>query len=129
MCGQFLRRSVVILALCLVGCQTTNTPTPGMYDLVPTVVEPGLAYGQPCSPPCWQGLTPGKSTSADVARAIDQVEVSGWAKSVVQFPSGGFLAQPIMGSYAGAVTAAVDEGVVTYISGNPLFYYSLLSFG
>jgi hypothetical protein len=114
-----------ILLLAVAACQPVNTPTPSMYAPVPTVVEPGLAYGQPCSPPCWQGLTSGKSTSADVAKTIDQVKASGWAKSVVLYPGGGFSAYPSPVTIDGSIHVYVESGVVSYTFGNLLFDYSI----
>jgi len=36
----------------------------------PPPVEMSLLTGDPCEPPCWQGLTPGKSTEDDVLQFI-----------------------------------------------------------
>ncbi|HUW14593.1 MAG TPA: hypothetical protein VM537_33040, partial [Anaerolineae bacterium] len=46
---------VLILGLC-VGCGEPPPP-----------VDTSLLTGEPCEPPCWQGLTPGESTEEDVA--------------------------------------------------------------
>jgi hypothetical protein len=116
---------ISILLLAGAACQPVITPTPSIYPPVPTVVEPGLAHGEPCSPPCWQGLKPGKSTSADVAETINQVKASGWAKSVTLFPRGGFAAHPSSNPLRGMISVAVDEGTITEIYGEPLFYYSV----
>ncbi|HUW96175.1 MAG TPA: hypothetical protein VMW58_10345, partial [Anaerolineae bacterium] len=44
---------VLILGLC-VGC---GEPAP---------LDKSLLTGEPCEPPCWQGLVPGTSTEAEV---------------------------------------------------------------
>jgi len=48
---------LLILGLC-VGC---GEPPP---------LDMSLLTGEPCEPPCWQGLTPGESTEEDVAEFI-----------------------------------------------------------
>ncbi len=123
--GALFKINVVIVAMFLVACQPSDTSRRNMYQPVPTIVEPGLAYGQPCSPPCWRGLTPGKSTSADVAKAIEQLKASGWAKSIVEYPAAGFSAYPSPVTIDGSVDVAVDDGIVHDILGRLLFDYSV----
>jgi len=36
----------------------------------PSPLDTSLLTGEPCEPPCWQGLTPGESTEEDVAEFI-----------------------------------------------------------
>ena len=53
----------------LIGCKQTNDhaiPTGEAAKLVDT----SLLTGDPCEPPCWQGLTPGESTKEDVEKAL-----------------------------------------------------------
>jgi hypothetical protein len=45
----------------------------------PTIVDPGLAYGVPCKPPCWYRLTPGTSTRQEASQAVEQLLASGQA--------------------------------------------------
>ena len=37
----------------------------------PPSADWGLLTGEPCEPPCWQGLTPGQSTSDEVTNFLD----------------------------------------------------------
>lgn len=109
----------------LAACRPLDTSNQNLYQPVPTVVEPGLAYGQPCSPPCWRGLVPNKSTSTDVAKAIEQLGASGWAKSIEGNPNTGFFARPSLLTNQGTVGVYVDNGIVHHIFGNLLFDYSV----
>lgn len=77
---------------CISG-QALPTPWPTSTPIL-TVVEPGLAYGQPCKPPCWRGLVPGQSTREDAEQAIQQLQASGWASYVDGGPPGGYHIQP-----------------------------------
>jgi len=40
----------------------------------PVSVQTGLLTGEPCAPPCWQGLTPGQSTEQELAVVLDTSE-------------------------------------------------------
>jgi hypothetical protein len=116
--------TIGLAAVSLTACHPTNSSTPDMYQPVPTVIEPGLAYGQPCSPPCWQGLTPGKSTSADVAKAIEELQASGWTVSDRGNPDTGFSAYPL-DTISGSIHVHVESGVVSYTFGALAFDYSV----
>lgn len=123
--SSLFKINVVMAALFLIACKPASLPTQSMYQPVPTIVEPGLAYGQPCSPPCGQGLTPGKSTSADAAKAMEQIQASGWAKTIEGSPITGFAAYPSPYTMQGTVGVYVENGVVSYTLGNLLFDYSV----
>ncbi len=112
--------AVVIAVMLLAACKPVDTT----YQPVPTVVEPGLAYGEPCKPPCWRGLTPGQSTRADVAKAIEQLRASGWAQSIERGHLG-FFVRPSPFTNQGTVGLYVENDVVARIHGNLLFDYSL----
>jgi len=43
----------------------------------PVYVDRGLAQGMPCQPPCWEGLTPGISTEAEVRQTLERLQKSG----------------------------------------------------
>lgn len=45
----------------LTGCAGSGEPPP---------LDMSLLTGEPCEPPCWQGLTPGESTEEDVAEFV-----------------------------------------------------------
>lgn len=64
---------MALCALAAVACFCTCSPAPE-----PLVAE-GLLTGQPCGPPCWQGLVPGLSTHTD---AVDVLEEIGYADSL-----------------------------------------------
>ncbi len=98
-----MRRILAFLALVVAGC----TPIAYLPDLVPptphrgaqpwiplpAVVEPtpipadfSLLTGEPCVPPCWQGLVPGESDRDDVERFLRESPMVGaWSVS----PDGG----------------------------------------
>ena len=75
------RQSATVLAIAagalvlLASCQATppsKTPE-ATVPLLPTLVDQSLLTGAPCSPPCWYGLEPGRSTQDDAARAIETI--------------------------------------------------------
>ncbi len=49
----------------LAACVYRPTPTP-----TPKVPDNSLITQSPCAPPCWQGLTPGKSSRSDVMQFL-----------------------------------------------------------
>lgn len=101
--------------------EETNTP-------VPTVVEPGLAYGIPCKAPCWRGLTPGISTRQDAAQAIEQLQRDGWADHIVDGSSvgGGYSISPSPFTSHGTIDVVFKGDIVAEIRGSTLlFYYSI----
>ena len=52
------RTTLLLLGLCMLTlCASCGEPPP---------VDRSLLTGEPCEPPCWQGLTPGESTLQDV---------------------------------------------------------------
>ncbi len=64
----------------LVGCGTSMSNVATQAASItpqPTVVDPGLASGQPCKPPCWEGLVPGVSTLDDVQKTLERLQDSG----------------------------------------------------
>jgi hypothetical protein len=116
----------------------THTPTPHLITAtpettsirtsVPTVVEPGLAYGTPCKPPCWRGLIPGQSTHQDVAQAIEQASADGWAESIVDGSSvgGGYSISPSSFTSHGTIDVTMENDVVATIGTSTLsFYYPI----
>jgi hypothetical protein len=121
--------SLMIVALVTTSCAALRggmqTPVPFLsseltYPPVPTVVEPGLAYGIPCWPPCWQNLTPGKSTTQDADREMARLRASGWAYSV-EGDYRGYTIRPSPDSIHGTIFIKMKEGVVDRIMGNVLF--------
>ncbi len=102
----------------------TYTPIP-MSTPEPTLVEPGLAYGEPCKPPCWRGMIPGKTTKQEADRALEQIRASGWASEVVS-SSTGFGVQPsALPSPGGVVLGSFEHDVLTRIRSTVNFYYPI----
>ncbi len=96
---------------------STNTP-------IPTVVEPGLAYGIPCKPPCWQELTPGESTGQEAEEAMVRLRASGWADSITGDSLWGYQIYPSPFTIHGSIYVNVNnDDTVVEIGGTTLFYY------
>jgi hypothetical protein len=117
------------LLVFVTACSTVQLPSPRpeepegvLYTPVPTVVEPGLAYGEPCQPPCWRGIVPGKTTKQEAAQAIDQLRSSGWASYIEEGPKG-YAIQPLPGTPSGSIGLLFENDVVSDISGSVTFYY------
>jgi len=53
---------VLVAASVIVACVGCTQPPP---------LDMTLLTGEPCEPPCWQGLTPGQSTEEDVAAFME----------------------------------------------------------
>lgn len=82
-------------------------------------VDDGLFTGEPCQAPCWQNLTPGQSTSADVDRFLSDLSLSDWpVRKVYDFKSGCRLTHLAdrSGEVANAlVNLQIENGVLTYV--------------
>ncbi len=52
---------------------------------IPTATNPGLAYGTPCKPPCWQGLIPGETTREETVRVLQELRTSGGADEIADY--------------------------------------------
>ena len=123
---------ILILTLaCMVNTTTweivsTSTPRPILPELptntpLPIVVEPGLAYGDPCTPPCWRDMTPGWTTSQEAAQAIERLEADGWATTILK-ASNGYTILPLPVS-EGFISVLIEDDTVQEITGRTLFYY------
>lgn len=53
-----------------ISCESRPPSFPTGDDA--TRVDRSLLTGEPCLPPCWQGITPGESTEEDVAAILEQ---------------------------------------------------------
>jgi hypothetical protein len=127
---------IVVLVLTL-SCMTnttigeivsTGTPRPIVPGKVvpdntplPTVVEPGLAYGEPCTPPCWRDMIPGQTSSQEAVQAIERLEAGGWA-TFIHKSTDGYIIQPLP-VFEGSVFVIIEDDTVQEISGRTLFYY------
>ncbi|HUW96180.1 MAG TPA: hypothetical protein VMW58_10370 [Anaerolineae bacterium] len=54
--------SVTILMACLAACRAGEA----------TAIDKSLLTGQPCGPPCWQGLVPGVSTEGQIEDFVSE---------------------------------------------------------
>lgn len=50
----------------------TSTPQPTGLDHTPSGFEKRWLQGIPCAPPCWEGITPGRSTLTEAVRLLQQ---------------------------------------------------------
>lgn len=105
-----------ILGTSCISGQVVPTPWPTSTPIA-TVVEPGLAYGDPCRPPCWRGLIPGRSSGQDAKQAIDQLRASGWATYIGGDPGELYHIEP------GSMIITIKDNSVERILGQVTFYY------
>jgi hypothetical protein len=105
---------------------SSSTASPSNRTPVPTVVEPGLAYGVPCKPPCWHGLIPGQSTTQEVEQAMDELRASEWASLVEGSPVWGYHIYPLPHTPDGSIHIVMDDtGTVAKIGGTTLFHHPM----
>ncbi len=94
------------------------------YTPRPTVVDPGLAYGTPCEPPCWWGMVPGQSTHEDADQAKEQIRDSGWGHCIGGSDLGfGVMPSPWPCDQAPDILVTCDDDVIDAIRGPIGFYY------
>ena len=104
-------KAIVFIWLCFIlgsgGCKSAakatpiaQSPVPTWPIPLPTIMDRGLLYGEPCDPPCWEDITPGISSESDVIEALERLEEEGRIKSYARtsdthywalFPSGDTL--------------------------------------
>ncbi len=86
---NFCHMAVMLIIVGLSGCQTTlqmtSTPTVPTLELTPTSAigsaptletvlwQENWLKGIPCRPPCWEGITPGKTTASEVVQILKQI--------------------------------------------------------
>jgi hypothetical protein len=75
-----MRKNIKLLVLILVGL-TLVACRCEMESATDSAIDRGLLYGEPCAPPCWEGITPGVSSKEDVLRILDQLESDGGIES------------------------------------------------
>ena len=101
--------------------QPTLTPTP-------SVIDTGLAYGFPCRPPCWQGLTPRISSVEETQAVVDHLLSSGVMRNVsiydIQDKVIYRLNYPPHFSSSVDIAIILENDVVSEISGDIYFPYS-----
>ena len=130
---------IVVMIFLAISCTGGETATPfvtlspsltlgppeSTNTSIPTVVEPGLAHGIPCRPPCWQGLTPSESTAQESAKAMEQLRAIGWANSIDGDVSWGYHIYPSAFTTHGSIHVNMNDGIVAKINGTTLFYYTV----
>ncbi len=122
--------TLILVIFLITSCRGGSPLSEPTTTPIPTVIEPGLAYGIPCKPPCWQGLIPGQSTRQEAAQAIEQLQAEGWADHIVDGSSafGGYSISPSPFTSHGTIHVTIENNVVTKIhSTTLLFYYPIES--
>ena len=136
------RGTAVLLMLCcviVISCNgATATPTPqdtiGIpptwppYTPLPTVVDTGLAYGAPCKPPCWQGLTPGKTTFPEAKAILEQLRATGpgYEVEIHEDKPQGFIFRPTPHDSPNVLVAGWFRfGILDYVTGDVAFDYTI----
>jgi hypothetical protein len=118
--------SMIILAMLLVtSCRGGGPLSEPTSTPIPTVIEPGLAYGIPCKPPCWRGLIPGQSTRQEAAQVIEQLQTEGWTDHIVDGSSvfGGYSISPSPFISHGTIHVTIEDDIVTKIRSTTLLFY------
>jgi hypothetical protein len=117
----------VCLLVFVMACNSVQSFVPKPEGVVstpvPTVVEPGLAYGEPCRPPCWREMIPGKTTRQEAARAIELLRVSGWASRIHEGPAG-YSIDPLPSTLEGSIGVDFKDDRVNIIDGTIIFDFS-----
>ncbi len=100
--------ALFMMLITLTGCATNTLG-----------IDSGLFTGKPCKAPCWNGLTPGVSTSKDVDQFIQGLSIKKWPdKDSIVYPTGCKMVQIVdrPGNPVNAfVNMNVDNGKLTYI--------------
>lgn len=109
------------------GCGLTATETdtllpPNVQMALPTPLDRGLLYGEPCSPPCWEGITPAVSSGEDVVRVMEDLLADGSIEDYTKESEKYYRAEFALG---GTVEIRLDERFVSEIW---LAYHGIKSF-
>lgn len=121
--------AILLLSACQSGPGATlagRTPrTPQQINTPPpTVINRGLAYGEPCAPPCWEGLRPGISTRNDVQQTLEQLQDRGVIPAY-SCSRGGCTVTGVPGTFEGyVVVSVIEDGLVSSISGDVGFDFT-----
>lgn len=115
---EFSYREVAFLVLIYLSmllftsCESPKTPSVTLPDVTPTatllageirgtpvkppkVIDRGLLYGDPCSPPCWEDIVPGSTAREEVVQKLEQLKEEGFISDYntqmfyADFPEGG----------------------------------------
>jgi len=93
--------------------QPTSTPTPVGW---PATMEAVLFGDEPCTPRCWQGITPGVSTEEDVLRILERLKTVGVVEDYDRLSPGSstYWVHPVG---VGKVEIRLEDGRVKLIEG------------
>ncbi len=113
----------------LMGCGTSMSNAATQIASItpqPTVVDPGLASGQPCKPPCWEGLVPGISTLDDVQQTLERLQDRGRFKAFGCASDGSWCSAAVQSSVrVGHVEIYLENGYVELVDGEIRFDYNV----
>ena len=103
----------------LVGCGSDNKG-----------LDSSLLTNKACNAPCWQNLTPGKSTKADVEIFLDQLNMQDWHKGIERLEPSGctnirFIENDSLFGRHGLFDLHIEDGYLTYIGSDPTMTYHL----
>ncbi len=83
----------------------------------PASINRGLVSGEPCKPPCWEGLTPGVSTEEEIQQRLQQLQKSGQI-SAFSCSGGQCLVTRTPDSWSGATFLFLRDRKLASINGN-----------
>ncbi len=110
---------VLAVGILLLGACGQESPT---VDQTP-FVNRGLAYGEPCKPPCWEGLIPGTSTEKEVTETLARLQADGqiaWFRCTANK----CVTEGVPGASAGSVDLGFQDRVLRSTSGRVYFDFS-----
>jgi hypothetical protein len=98
----------LLVVLTLVGCASL---TGG--------IDSGLFTEKPCKAPCWQNLTPGLSTSADVDHFLNNLSTTKWPeRSNMVFSES--CKMVFLSNKMESIDLHIEKGILTFISSSHL---------
>jgi len=105
---KYINFVLVVLIIFLTSCSNTGSS-----------LDEGLLTDKPCKAPCWNGLTPGKSTSQDVVQFINVLDTKEWTGNNTFVDKTGCKVVQIADKPGTTVKAFVnfniEDGELTYI--------------
>lgn len=65
---------LVLTMIYFVGCSVCKPQPLSAYPVEQEQIDKSLITGEPCPPPCWQGITPGQTNYLDTYGILSQLE-------------------------------------------------------
>lgn len=116
---------VVVLSLVLqsllLRCEGPYSPGVEPQALDPTEGDTSLVTGEPCAPPCWQGLLPGESTKQEALQTLEKLSFVDGDTIGVRVPVSPFEGRELIEWMHGSGQIVVDNEVIRSIAVD-LFY-------